>query len=91
MDSFQQERRIPKEKVASLVEKARDFAVTNGILMIPKDAPSLHLFSHAPFTLFASPFPKSLFQQGYKVQTDFNKLLDKISKNREFLESSLAR
>ena len=91
MDSFQQERNIPKETVASLVEKARDFAVINGILMIPKDAPSPDLFSHAPFTLFASPFPKALYLQGLKVQKDFNVLVDKISKDHEFLESSLAR
>ena len=91
MDSLQQGRDIPQETLASLVEQARDFAVTGGILMIPKDAPSLNLFSHAPFTLFASPFPKSLFQQGFEVQKDFNILVDKISKDYEFLQSSLAR
>ncbi|CAB4025306.1 glutathione synthetase-like [Paramuricea clavata] len=90
MDSLQQGRNIPKEKLASLVEQARDFAVSNGILMIPKDAPSPNLFSHAPFTLFASPFPKTLFEQGFKVQKDFNILVDKISKDYEFLKSSLA-
>jgi glutathione synthase len=91
MDSLQQGRNIPKEKLASLVEQARDFAVSNAILMISKDAPSPNLFSHAPFTLFASPFPKTLFEQGFKVQKDFNILVDKISKDYEFLKSSLAR
>ena len=91
MDSFQQGRNIPTETVASLVEKARDFAVTNGILMIPKDTPLPNLFSHAPFTLFASPLPKSLFQQGLEVQKDFNILVDKISKDYNFMYSSLER
>ena len=91
MDYIQQERNISKEKVVKLVEQARDFAVTNGILMIPKNAPSPNVFSHAPFTLFASPFPKTLFKEGFEVQKDFNVLVDKISKDHEFLRSSLAR
>lgn len=90
MDSLKG-RNIPKEKLTTLVEEARDFAVSNGILMIPKDTPSPNLFSHAPFTLFASPFPKTLFQQGCDVQEDFNVLVDKISKDHEFLQTSLAR
>ena len=91
MDLFLQGRNIPKEKLAFLVEQARDYAVTNGILMIPKNAPSANLFSQAPFTLFASPFPKTLFQQGFDVQEDFNILVDKVSKDYEFLQTSLAR
>ncbi|XP_028410101.1 glutathione synthetase-like [Dendronephthya gigantea] len=90
MDSFLQGRNIPKERLDSLVEQARDYAVTNGILMIPKDASSPNVFSQAPFTLFASPFPKTLFKQGFDVQEDFNILVDKVSKDFEFLQASLA-
>lgn len=89
MDAFKQARNIEKGRLDSLVERARDWAVANGILMIAKDSPSFHFFGHAPFTLFASPFPKTLFVQGLEVQRDFNLLVDKVSKDQEFLRSSL--
>lgn len=91
MNSFEQPRNVDQERLNSLVELARDWAVTNGILMVPKDSPSPNYMGHAPFTLFPSPFPKTLFLQGLEVQRDFNFLVDKVSKDYEFLRSSLKR
>jgi hypothetical protein len=71
MDSLQQGRDIPQETLASLVEQARDFAVTGGILMIPKDAPSLNLFSHAPFNKVLK-FRKILIYSSIKLAKIMN-------------------
>lgn len=91
MDMIHQGRNIPPKILKSLVEEAQDYAVTNGILMIPSNSTQTNVFSHAPFTLFASPFPEKLFLQGLDVQKDFNLLVDCISKDFKFLKSSLEK
>ena len=90
MESLSRGRALDKEEVASLVEQARDWAVANGILMIPKDSPGRYM-AHATFTLFPSFLPRKLFKQGLDVQRDFNLLIDKVSKDHEFLQCSLER
>ncbi len=47
--------------------------------------------SYAPFTLLPSAVPRALFEQAYAVQRDFNLLVDAISRDKEFLERTLAR
>ncbi|XP_046842851.1 glutathione synthetase-like [Xenia sp. Carnegie-2017] len=89
MDMIHQGRNIPPKILKSLVEEAQDYAVTNGILMIPSNSTQANVFSHAPFTLFASPFPEKLFLQGLDVQKDFNLLVDCMSKDFKFLKSRL--
>lgn len=47
--------------------------------------------SYAPFTLFPSLVPRSLLEQAYAVQMDFNVLVDAVSQNAAFLEQTLSR
>ena len=51
----------------------------------------LQVVSYAPFTLLPSAVPRALFEQAYAVQRDFNLLVDAISRDKEFLERTLAR
>lgn len=53
--------------------------------------PCLQVVNYAPFTLLPSAVPRTLFEQAYAVQQDFNLLVDAISQNKEFLEQTLAR
>ncbi|NXS26626.1 GSHB synthetase, partial [Pomatostomus ruficeps] len=52
--------------------------------------PRLQVVNYAPFTLLPSAVPRALFEQAYAVQQDFNLLVDAISRNKEFLEQTLA-
>ncbi|KAK1801629.1 hypothetical protein P4O66_022273, partial [Electrophorus voltai] len=51
----------------------------------------LQVVSYAPFTLFPSPLPKTLFHQALEAQTHFNRLIDRISQSPHFLEEALSR
>uniref|UniRef100_A0AAY4EDE5 Glutathione synthetase n=1 Tax=Denticeps clupeoides TaxID=299321 RepID=A0AAY4EDE5_9TELE len=74
-----------------LAEVARDAALLHGLLMRTRDAPnSSEVVGHAPFALFPSPVPKSLFLQALAAQPLFNRLVDRISRDPEFLENVLA-
>uniref|UniRef100_A0A6Q2XST7 Glutathione synthetase n=1 Tax=Esox lucius TaxID=8010 RepID=A0A6Q2XST7_ESOLU len=74
-----------------LVDVAKDSALLNGVLMRTKETPnSSEVVTYAPFTLFPSPVPKAIFHQALTVQTHFNRLVDKISQDSNFLEEALA-
>uniref|UniRef100_A0AAY5K4U6 Glutathione synthetase n=1 Tax=Esox lucius TaxID=8010 RepID=A0AAY5K4U6_ESOLU len=75
-----------------LVDVAKDSALLNGVLMRTKETPnSSEVVTYAPFTLFPSPVPKAIFHQALTVQTHFNRLVDKISQDSNFLEEALAK
>uniref|UniRef100_A0A096MIC8 Glutathione synthetase n=1 Tax=Poecilia formosa TaxID=48698 RepID=A0A096MIC8_POEFO len=89
--------RIPDEVMidAALIKElagvAKDTALLQGVLMRTKESPnSSELVTYAPFTLFPSPVPKSVFLQALSVQTHFNTLVDKISQDIDFLQEALA-
>ena len=46
---------------------------------------SIPCFTHAPFTLFPSPFPREAFEEAKRVQQDFNLLVHKVSLDHEYL------
>lgn len=50
----------------------------------------MQVVTFKPFTLLPSPVPKAAFLQALRVQTHFNSLIDKISRDAEFLEEALA-
>ncbi|KAL1021173.1 hypothetical protein UPYG_G00009750 [Umbra pygmaea] len=77
--------------IKDLVDVAKDSALLNGVLMRTKETPnSSEVVTYAPFTLFPSPVPKDVFHQALKVQTNFNRLVDRISQDSSFLEEALA-
>jgi glutathione synthase len=44
------------------------------------------LVSHAPMSLFPSPFPKSCYDEAVRLQPLFNALVHKISKDAVYLD-----
>uniref|UniRef100_A0A8C4SI20 Glutathione synthetase n=1 Tax=Erpetoichthys calabaricus TaxID=27687 RepID=A0A8C4SI20_ERPCA len=70
---------------------AKDSAFRHGLLMRTKEDPnSPEVLSYAPFTLFPSPIPKSIYEQAKLLQRDFNLLVEKITQDSKFLEQALA-
>ena len=63
-----------------------------GILMKTKEkADSVDFASHAPFTLFPSPFSRAHFFQACGVHQSFNLLMHKVAHDYEFLKAALKR
>ncbi|TNN32970.1 Glutathione synthetase [Liparis tanakae] len=77
--------------VEALAEVAKNAALLQGVLMRLQESPNAsELVSYAPLTLFPSPVPRAAFLQSLAVQTHFNTLVDKISRDADFMQEALA-
>lgn len=77
--------------IKELADVAKDAALVHGILMRIQETPnSSELVTYAPFTLFPTPVPRSLFLQALAVQTHYNTLVDRICQDVDFLQEALA-
>lgn len=65
------------------------WALSHGLCMLD-DGKVLSKTSHAPFTLFPTPFPKTAFEEALNVQTAFNELYARVSSNAEWLENVIS-
>ena len=81
--------KIPPTLLSEVVESAKDWATSNGLVMKFKDNPTLS--KHAPFVLFPSPFPTYLYNEAFQVQKDFQTLFHRASLDHEFIKDSLKR
>jgi glutathione synthetase len=61
------------------MEKVSDFLRAHGMMFRDN--------RHVPFTLKPCPFPEAEFKRAYELSSLFNELVDKISKDFEFLNS----
>ena len=52
---------------------------------------SSEVVSYAPFMLFPSVIPKSVYDEAKIIQTDFNLLIHKVANDYDFLQKSLKR
>ncbi|MBN3293122.1 GSHB synthetase, partial [Polypterus senegalus] len=83
---------VDEAQLEQLAFVAKDSAFLHGLLIRTKEDPnSPEVLSYAPFTLFPSPVPKSVYEQAKLLQRDFNLLVDKITQDSKFLEQALAR
>ncbi|KAI3643247.1 hypothetical protein MP228_012802 [Amoeboaphelidium protococcarum] len=73
---------LTEQQLRELKEHAVDYALSHGLVMKNKDLKSIQ---HAPVALFPSPFPQPAFDYAYEVQPFWNKLVDVISQDHEFL------
>eukprot|EP01137_Pigoraptor_chileana_P013412 Opistho-2@66910 len=76
----------------SVVAEACDYAVAHGIVMgasTAGESGKAHVVSHAPFTLAPSPFPASQYRAAVDLQPHFNYLVDRISRDYDFLKATL--
>lgn len=77
--------------IKELADVAKDAALLQGVVMRTQETPnSSELVSYAPFTLFPSPVPRAVFLQALAVQTHYNTLVDRISRDSQFLQEALA-
>ncbi|XP_029974501.1 glutathione synthetase [Salarias fasciatus] len=77
--------------IRELADVAKDAALVHGILMRIQETPnSSELVTYAPFTLFPTPVPRSLFLQALAVQTHYNTLVDRVCQDVDFLQDALA-
>ncbi|CAN9515877.1 unnamed protein product [Ophioblennius macclurei] len=77
--------------IKDLADVAKDAALVHGVLMRIQETPnSSELMTYAPFTLFPTPVPRSLFLQALAVQTHYNTLVDRICQDVDFLQEALA-
>lgn len=76
---------LSAENENALLENLQQWLLANGLVMYPPNFSS-HLASHAPITVFPTPFPKHLFENGLRVQSAFNELYaNAITKEKAWL------
>lgn len=76
---------LSEENEATLLENLQQWSLANGLVMYPPEWKQ-HLASHAPITVFPTPFPRDLFENGVKVQKAFNELYaNAVSKEKKWL------
>ncbi|RPA71635.1 glutathione synthetase [Ascobolus immersus RN42] len=80
------------EEFAHLVSETIDWCQAHGLSVRPPPAlleaarnPTNALSSHAPVTLFPSPFPRKNFQDALKIQKVYNELYAKIVQEESWL------
>lgn len=74
--------------IARLRKEATDHASTHGLVMRSRDDDNL--MTVAPFTLLPSPYPAYLYHEAWLVQTDFQTLAHRASRDRTFIQDCLA-
>jgi len=74
-----------------LAVQANSYASANGIQVEKKrnDDPSKTFFEGAPMSLLPNAYPKQAFEQAVSAAPTFNELVDKVSRDVDFLEETL--
>lgn len=85
-----------KDEIYGKVEEKVHWALTHGIIMGVKPSslssstsPSSVIATHAPFALNPYRFPSLSFNKSMKLATIFNTLMDKVSRDNEWLQRTL--
>ncbi|XP_030067274.1 glutathione synthetase [Microcaecilia unicolor] len=82
---------LNKQLIEDVVPIAVDAALLQGVLMRTKEEPNASdMVNYAPFSLFPSPVPRTLFEEARAVQQDFNLLVNLVSQDFRFLKQTLA-
>jgi glutathione synthase len=73
-----------------LVQTIKDWTIANGLAVRPQATLAANddegiLAMSAPVTLFPSPFPRSCFEEAEVIQTKYNDLYARISRDEDFL------
>ena len=85
--SYVSDNEVTQDEVKYLQKEGKDYCLAHG--MVYKD--SKGEIQHIPFTLYPSPIPLELFTDAKDVQTDFNLLVHKVSRDYEFTKNALLR
>lgn len=80
---------LPKEELEELVDKAKDWALMNGMCLRSKTNFDRDVLQFAPFALFPSPFPREEFYNACDIQIILNTLIHKVAYDYDFLKDTL--
>lgn len=82
---------MPDIPLETLAAHASSFASAKGIQVERrrKDDPTSAYFECAPISLLPNAYPKEAFEQAQSVATAFNDLVDRVSRDAEFLQETL--
>ncbi|KAF5314847.1 hypothetical protein D9619_007262 [Psilocybe cf. subviscida] len=80
---------LTQPQLEALTLYATSYALSHGLLYLPPAdrqpvVPSSAI--HAPVSLFPSPVPRKLFEQGQRIQRIYNVLYSRIAMDEEFLD-----
>ncbi|XP_039313287.1 glutathione synthetase isoform X2 [Solenopsis invicta] len=80
---------LPKEELEELIDKAKDWALMNGMCLRSKKNFDRDVLQFAPFTLFPSPFPREEFRNACDIQIILNVLIHRVAHDYDFLKDTL--
>ena len=73
------------------IEAIKDYAIQHGLIIKATNDPSDVTVTNVSLTLTPSLFPEELFELACLIAVDINSLVDAISRDTQFLESTLHR
>jgi glutathione synthase len=81
---------LSQQDLHILRDTAIDYALANGLIVRPTIDKQVHFannaaVTHAPFSLFPTPFPRREFEKAQKLQPIWNHLIHKLSQDDAFL------
>ncbi|EZA60374.1 Glutathione synthetase [Ooceraea biroi] len=80
---------LSKKELEELIDKAKDWALMNGMCLRSKTNFNRDVLQFAPFALFPSPFPREEFQKAYDIQIILNTLIHRVAHDYDFLKETL--
>lgn len=80
---------LPRKELDDLIDKAKDWALMNGMCFRSKTNFNRDLLQFAPFTLLPSPFPREEFQKACDIQIILNILIHRVAHDYDFLKETL--
>ncbi|KAI9597537.1 glutathione synthase [Syncephalis fuscata] len=78
--------KLSPEQLNELLDTALDWGSAHGLIVGAPNEPSQRLV-HAPLALLPSPFPRGCFEEARSLQPLFNELMDRVSRDDDFLVS----
>lgn len=76
---------VTDDQLRKLHEKAVAWSMSNGFVIVPAESYKRAFVSHAPLSLFPTPFPRQLFRLANTLQPILNSLYMRIAIDEEFL------
>ncbi|CAO3677997.1 unnamed protein product [Umbelopsis vinacea] len=81
---------LSQQDLHILRDTAIDYALANGLIVRPTIDKQVHFannaaVTHAPFSLFPTPFPRREFEKAQKLQPIWNDLIHQLSQDDAFL------
>lgn len=80
---------LSREDLEELIDKAKDWALMNGVCLRSRNNFDRDVLQFAPFTLFPSPFPREEFYNACNIQIILNILIHRVAHDYDFLKDTL--